>query len=550
MPLPVPLALALSVVLTGVTSAQVPWSGHPLLPGLGQAGAIATSADGTKVLVQAWSFASPAEASYRWTNNGGVEPIIPAPGWDRAVGEVMSRDGEVIAGRLGTSVAPGSGVFRWTAAGGAQEISAITALGFARLSQARISDDGTTLAATGTDAQGVRIPVLWSLQGGVTLPAATAPFAFQQTALSADGEVLAGRYLTPAGLERACRWSRTGGFQDLGSLGQPVLSYEPTVISADGTRIAGTTRLQSGGAEGFLWTASFGMRPLPRVAGLGWVDVRGMTPSGDTLVGAVGGLSFLPERAVRLRVGDSPDDLGPTNAGLLSVASSVSDDGNVVIGGDRFPIGFPVASWAWTPGTGFRRLEARFGTGAGALAVSADGRVVVGLDSQTFDVASSPTVALSWSLDAPDAPILPSTRESTWVQPSSTGMSARLRAQGTASVAANDVTLTVTNLPAGAPCLFINSASFAAVPIQNLGGGQGTLLLGGHIGRFVAPGQAMAASPFGAAWIPIDVGRLPASSGWLALQPGDSRAFQVWYRDTDGGNPTSNLSDAIELTFQ
>ena len=51
-----------------------------------------------------------------------------------------------------------------------------------------------------------------------------------------------------------------------------------------------------------------------------------------------------------------------------------------------------------------------------------------------------------------------------------------------------------------------------------------------------------------AAAFPVDTHALPVGQ-LLAVQPGETRTFQVWYRDADPA-PTSVLTDAVSVTFR
>ena len=78
----------------------------------------------------------------------------------------------------------------------------------------------------------------------------------------------------------------------------------------------------------------------------------------------------------------------------------------------------------------------------------------------------------------------------------------------------------------------------------------GRLCLSGAIGRFLAPGQLF---PFGAAphgnWLQIDPMVVPQPTGPVAVQPGESWSFQLWYRDANP-QPTSNFSTAVTVLFE
>lgn len=114
----------------------------------------------------------------------------------------------------------------------------------------------------------------------------------------------------------------------------------------------------------------------------------------------------------------------------------------------------------------------------------------------------------------------------------------RLVAGGSASLAAQDLSMEAFGMPPGVPALL-----FAGT--QGLGQGipfqDGLLCVGGIIRRF--PGQA--ATPQGnARWQGV-------GSGLGALAPGDTRYFQVWYRVPTAkcGGAAANLSNGFVLDF-
>jgi hypothetical protein len=129
----------------------------------------------------------------------------------------------------------------------------------------------------------------------------------------------------------------------------------------------------------------------------------------------------------------------------------------------------------------------------------------------------------------------------------STGAPAALRALGPSLLSANNVTLRADGLPTGALTLLLTSRIQGSVP--SVGGGQGTLCLGGAIGRFFGPGQVRMAGGDGSAALQLHVNQLPQPTGSVAATVGETWSFQAWYRDANPG-PTSNLTDAVEVTFQ
>ena len=136
--------------------------------------------------------------------------------------------------------------------------------------------------------------------------------------------------------------------------------------------------------------------------------------------------------------------------------------------------------------------------------------------------------------------------------PNSTGSNTSMTLLGSASAAANDLTLSAGNLPPNTFGFFLYSPTQGSVP--NPGGSQGDLCLGGAIGRFVGAGQVKSSgagseitlSTTSGEW---DLGALPGPTGSSAAVAGNTANFQAWHRDA---NPTvtSNFSDGITVTWQ
>ena len=66
----------------------------------------------------------------------------------------------------------------------------------------------------------------------------------------------------------------------------------------------------------------------------------------------------------------------------------------------------------------------------------------------------------------------------------------------------------------------------------------------------VGPAQFPTANGDGFLSITLDLTALPQPMGPVAPAPGSFWFFQVWYRDTQGGVPTSNFTDALAIVLQ
>lgn len=131
----------------------------------------------------------------------------------------------------------------------------------------------------------------------------------------------------------------------------------------------------------------------------------------------------------------------------------------------------------------------------------------------------------------------------------STGLPARLDAIGSNVASKNQLTLIASRLPAQQFGMFIASMTEGLTPM--VGGGAGTLCLGGTVGRF-APnvGYALANSgPDGTVEYGIDLTRIPQAGGLVQAIAGQRWTFQMWFRDFDQG-VTSNLTDAVRVLLR
>ncbi|MEM9382182.1 MAG: hypothetical protein AAGB93_19660 [Planctomycetota bacterium] len=131
-------------------------------------------------------------------------------------------------------------------------------------------------------------------------------------------------------------------------------------------------------------------------------------------------------------------------------------------------------------------------------------------------------------------------------QPNSAGFFALSSTSGSLSVAANDLVLRTRFLPPSSFGYYLCSESWTTP--QPIVGSQGALCLTGSIGRLNRSGEILAADASGRVELAVDLTRLPQPNGTVAVVPGDTWHFQLWYRDANP-QPTSNTSSALQLTF-
>jgi len=130
-------------------------------------------------------------------------------------------------------------------------------------------------------------------------------------------------------------------------------------------------------------------------------------------------------------------------------------------------------------------------------------------------------------------------------QPNSIGVAARLTGTGSAAVVLDDLTLSASPLPTNVFGFFVVSRTQALIP--NAGGSAGDLCLGAPIGRYSR--QVQSSGTAGRIRFDVDLALVPMPTGFVAVQAGETWNFQLWYRDTVAGNPSSNYTDGYSVTF-
>ncbi|MEZ6017015.1 MAG: hypothetical protein R3F49_17990 [Planctomycetota bacterium] len=129
----------------------------------------------------------------------------------------------------------------------------------------------------------------------------------------------------------------------------------------------------------------------------------------------------------------------------------------------------------------------------------------------------------------------------------STGVAGAISGSGSASIASNTLTLEASSLPVNSFGFFLTSTTQAVTP--NPGGSQGTLCLGGQIGRYVGAGQIKNSGATGEFSLLLNLNQIPTPNGFVSAMVGQTRSFQAWYRDAIGGNATSNFTNGLAVTF-
>ncbi|MEL6714342.1 MAG: hypothetical protein AAFP86_11245, partial [Planctomycetota bacterium] len=126
----------------------------------------------------------------------------------------------------------------------------------------------------------------------------------------------------------------------------------------------------------------------------------------------------------------------------------------------------------------------------------------------------------------------------------STGDRGFMRLEGTRS-ASTSKTVVGEAIPPNQFCLLVAGSGMGNMPA--LGGGEGTLCLGGTLGRY--NDQLAAANAQGVVNFTIDPANIPAGGAFVTAVPGTIYQWQIWHRDVAGAGPTSNLTNAVTIFF-
>lgn len=442
-------------------------------------------------------------------------------GGDRVRAFDVSADGTVVVGRSDLADQTTTRAFRWTLATGMVDLGVLSG-GTTSVAEA-ISHDGTVVVGSADDANGHERAVRWTNGGIEELGVLAGMNTSRALGVNGDGTVVVGRSSVDGANPRAFVWLEAVGIIDLGTLGG-----DTTAVARDINRGANVIVGESGN-RAFRWTPGAGMQPLPVPVGSTATSVSG---NGFVVAGSADGESYAWSFVGGVR---GLGTFGCTGCGEES-AFGIDETGSVIVGTSVAPDATRRA-YRWTASTGLVDLgEAASGPGTGhARATSADGSVVVGHGVGPMGLGRA------WIWTSSEIG-----ERYCVADMNSTGRGALLNVAGSSLVSANELELSAEFLPQSSFGFFITSTARAQVPQP--GGSQGTLCVGGQVGRFVGPGQILNSGSSGRFALTVDVGAIPTPTGFVAIQPGEEWNFQAWYRDVMSG-PTSNFTDAVSVTF-
>ncbi|MBX3390517.1 MAG: hypothetical protein KF691_13795 [Phycisphaeraceae bacterium] len=200
--------------------------------------------------------------------------------------------------------------------------------------------------------------------------------------ISADGSTVSGYAAFTAAENRAIRWSRLGGIQNLGpaaSGGQFPLSTYAGGLSNDGSVVVGVNDCCNG--QAFRWTSASGLVYFPKLPGgeTYLASASALTGDGSRCVGQSS--TNDGTRAVLWTGTTTVQSLGTLPGMRDSSASSITNDGSTIAGTCTDTTVVPAVSRAfrWTGAGGMTNLGVVAGfASSGAAGVSANGSVIVG----------------------------------------------------------------------------------------------------------------------------------------------------------------------------
>jgi probable HAF family extracellular repeat protein len=210
------------------------------------------------------------QAAYRWSATTGLQMLGDLPGGriDSSAAATIA-DGSVVIGRSwGTGFA--SLFFRWDELNGMTLADAVPA-GFYGVMPSGVSD--TSLFVIGnldTGGSGIE-PFIWDEANGYNLPGRLATGSTWATDVSDDGGVVVGYGYNANGDTEAYRWTQQSGFTLLGDLPGHYYMSRALAVSGDGATVVGWSAMREA-CDGlcniavlnraFRWTLSGGMEDL------------------------------------------------------------------------------------------------------------------------------------------------------------------------------------------------------------------------------------------------------------------------------------------------
>ncbi len=318
----------------------------------------------------------------------------------------ISSNGEVAVGNV---LLDGSyETFRWTSASGVQRLGRASVPVIGRgAGTPDVSHDGTRVSASILSSDTRLTQGVWDIATGwiETMPPLPVDCASIDESygsawgLSGDGSTLTGFYWNASADARACTWTSGDGVVALSQ--GATTSARVNAANFDGSIVVGWEELATGEWQPRAWRNGVKLILDP---GPAFNEAQGVNTDGSIIVGE----SYDPATATRVatiwrwngasydtqRVGYLP---GTIQIQGFSSLESVSDDGELAVGFNRFNNSPQSAGMVWTPDTGLMKGEdylATLGLSVGAgntivsfSSVSPDGTAFTGIIQQILSGA-------------------------------------------------------------------------------------------------------------------------------------------------------------------
>ena len=313
-----------------------------------------------------------------------------------------------------------------------------------------------------------------------------------------------------------------------------------------GTGLAGTVPTPAYGAAGAqpgMWNdvPSNGNQPLFDLSGaVTTVDINALATANFYFdnVGTSGDDQALMDDILDLPTTVTVTGLAPGSYTIFTYAWAPDDPShitNVVVAGSPEPLQACGGLWpgAHQLGVTYARHTLVIGPGQADLVI-------------TFTLGGGQFVSCN-GVQIVQGPTSPGTNYCGPAVANSTGIPGSISGTGTATVVNNDLGLVASDLPLNAFGFFLTSRTQGTV--NQPGGSQGVLCLGGAIGRYVGSGQIQNSGATGSFSLALDLTQTPTPTGLVLIVAGETWNFTSWHRDAVGGAATSNFTDGLSVTF-
>lgn len=279
------------------------------------------SGNGKVVGVAAFDF--PNHRLYLWRPAQGFSPLLSPPGGDLNEIAGLSADGSAAAG-TGNLRNGGNAMraFHWSAASGFTDLGLLDG-NFSIASG--ISADGNVVVGTADDASGRFHAFRWTAGIMQELASLEANGQSEANDISGNGKItVGGAFSASDPVEQAVMWDEAGTISRLGVTGAA------TATNVDGSVTVGVGTQLKGPDYAFRWTAATGAQNLGTLGGSS-SRANDVNADGSVVVGGAKQADGA-DRAFRWSEATGMTNLGVLSGTTSSVATSVSDDGNTVVG--------------------------------------------------------------------------------------------------------------------------------------------------------------------------------------------------------------------------